>query len=762
MQKDKLFSFNTPEFPEYKLDVLDFKGYQELGELFAYEIDLIADKSQDIDFDKMLNTEVSLQLHNPDADDIYIHGVLEYFEAHQMIDNAIHYKTRLVPKLWWLTLAQYQQIFLDKKLPDIIESILKDARFTSNDYEFRLQESYDKREYVCQYKESRYDFIKRWMYRDGIYFYFESDANGCKVVFTDAKDTHKKLPNMDKISYKPDSGLQEYDKQAVSSIVYRSKNSIESVRMKNYNYEKPSLEIHTVTDSSSDKYKETYIFGNNIKSQEEAKKLSEIHIQRYNCLQKEINGESNILALSVGNIYTLQNYFKKDLNGDYLMVRVDSEGSQREFLTSGVRDNEQKGSFYHNSFVTIPAHTQYRMQTTPQWPYIGGMISATIDAQGSGETAELDKYGRYKVIMPFDLSGRDKGKASTYLRMAQASAGEKQGIHFPLHKGTEVLVAFKGGDPDQPIITGAVPNVNMPSPVNENNVTQNVIQTHGGNRIEMEDTPGKAYIKMAVHDNLSSITIHNQDDDSDSSNDSNNDEDKEEDETIFGIHHKTDHEASLFGLKFETQGDSQSFTRGNTLDVTLGTTEEYFIGACTEAKVAEVLEFFGGFKQELGLSDIWEAIAGTKKGVAPIAEHIVAEINNVSENVTQVVNNHQHITRNVTEVIENNVEITEDMIADYVRNIVNGMNLTQTLEEEIQTIVSSVLTREEAIEVINSIMITIDDQISKVQNSFKSVEFEIGKVEGILSQAKFVKSGSELREEANSMFLATNELSIYN
>ena len=182
MSAEQLFSFNTPdtsEFSDYNLEVVSFKGREEIGELFRYEIDLIS-KKDDIDFDRMLEIDVSLQLYNKDKntvnneikDDIYIHGVLEYFEAHQQIDGYIYYKACLVPKLWWLSIAEYQQIFLDKNIPDILDSILIESRFTSNDYEFRLLNSYNNKEYVCQYKESRYDFIKRWMEREGIYFLF--------------------------------------------------------------------------------------------------------------------------------------------------------------------------------------------------------------------------------------------------------------------------------------------------------------------------------------------------------------------------------------------------------------------------------------------------------------------------------------------------------------------------------------------------------------------------------------------------------------
>jgi hypothetical protein len=64
--------------------------------------------------------------------------------------------------------------------------------------------------------------------------------------------------------------------------------------------------------------------------------------------------------------------------------------------------------------------------------------------------------------------------------MAQPSAGENQGMHLPLHKYTEVLLTFIEGDPDRPVIAGAVPNPESASPITTANQTKSVISTGKG------------------------------------------------------------------------------------------------------------------------------------------------------------------------------------------------------------------------------------------------------------------------------------------
>jgi type VI secretion system secreted protein VgrG len=50
-----------------------------------------------------------------------------------------------------------------------------------------------------------------------------------------------------------------------------------------------------------------------------------------------------------------------------------------------------------------------------------------------------------------------------------------------------VLLTHLNGDPNQPLIAGAVPNATSLSPVVDKNQTQSVIHTGGDNRIVIED-----------------------------------------------------------------------------------------------------------------------------------------------------------------------------------------------------------------------------------------------------------------------------------
>src|SRR6185503_13525189 len=88
------------------------------------------------------------------------------------------------------------------------------------------------------------------------------------------------------------------------------------------------------------------------------------------------------------------------------------------------------------------------------------------------------------------------GKASRWVRMAQPYAGSNHGLHFPLHKGTEVILTHIDGDPDRPIIAGAVPNAETQAIVRDENQTTAGFRTAGGNEMYMEDSAGSQKIVL--------------------------------------------------------------------------------------------------------------------------------------------------------------------------------------------------------------------------------------------------------------------------
>jgi type VI secretion system VgrG family protein len=355
-------------------------------------------------------------------------------------------------------------------------------------------------EFVCQYGESHLHFVSRWMEREGMYYFFEQTAVGEKLIITDTSMSHTEMPEGRTMYYSPPSGLDEpFREEIIHAMICSQKLLPGKLHVQDYNYRTPSLDLTAESPVSPQGRGEFHIYGEHFRNLQEGSSLAGIRAQELLSHEKRFHGESTIPFLRPGYLFDLERHYRRTFNQQYLTIELEHAGSQAAYLISGVQgmlSEEEKHPYYRNNFVCIPASVQYRHPKTTQKPRFYGTINARIDAEGSGKYAELDSQGRYKVKMPFDLSGRQEGKASHWLRMVQPYAGTDHGMHFPLHKGTEVLLTFVEGDPDRPIIAGAVPNPEKPSVINDEKQTMAAITTSGQNKIHFEDQEGNQRILM--------------------------------------------------------------------------------------------------------------------------------------------------------------------------------------------------------------------------------------------------------------------------
>ncbi|MFA5906848.1 MAG: type VI secretion system tip protein TssI/VgrG, partial [Desulfobacula sp.] len=603
--KEKKFSFKSlsPGINENTFAVVEFTGFEAISSLYDFEIVLITEDT-DIEISKILENQAQFKIHRDDGTPVHFNGILAEFEEQREYNGIIFYRARLVPKIWWLTLTHHNQVCLDLSVRDIIEQTLKDGGlFSGIDFDFDLQKKYPQMEYVCQYGETHFDFVSRWAQREGIYYFFAQSEDREKLIFTDTKIAHKDLQFGDTLYYSPVSGLDsQKENEVIQSFTCRQQMLPAKVLLKDYNYEKPSLEMVGQADVDPKGRGEKYIYGEYFISPEEGNRLAALRAEELLSRKKEFFGQSTVPFINPGYTFDLKDHYRSSFNSKYLVTKVTHKGHQKGYLTAGlseaIADKEEQMS-YENEFTAIPSDVQFRPALITEKPKISGTLHANIDAESSGEYAELDSQGRYKVRLPFDLnSNHGDGKASAYVRMMQPYAGAKEGMHFPLRKGTEVLLTFIDGNPDRPVIAGAIPNPETASPVNEFNQTESVIQTKGDNKIRIEDREDSERIIMESPKVNSFIRIGTPNDpvpaDSSISSDVTGDNAVEDRESGDGIKIQTDG-----GIELYTGSADLDITTENPTDINLQSkTGDINIKACNVNIIAN--------------KDAWEAAWGNQ------------------------------------------------------------------------------------------------------------------------------------------------------
>ena len=574
---EKRFSFVSAGFAAETFGVVHFTGTEAISSLFEFNITLVTD-DPNLDLDAILRGPATFSIHRPNDQQVDFTGILSQFEQLHAFNECIFYRAQLRPRLWWLTLTHHNQVCLNLPVvsspasspqTSLIGRILIDGGLTALDFAFRNQKTYAPQDYVCQYDESHYAFFCRWLEREGLYYFFEQTDGVDKVVITDSMISQMDFPQEGNLIYAPPSGLEgHHQDEVITNLICRQKMLPQKVLLRDHNYERPSLELTGTAMVDPQGRGESYVYGEYFRTPEEGNRLAKIYAESLFCRKRECIGESTVPFMMPGYTFSLTNHYRDDFNRKYLVCEVHHEGNQTGYLISGLQGalpDIDKTISYRNTFVAIPADIQYRAERLTAKPRISGTLHAVVDAEGSGEYAELDDQGRYKVRLPFDINAEHgAGKASCFLRMAQPYAGPKRGMHFPLPKGTEVLLTFIGGDPDRPVIASAVPNPETPSPSTARNQTESVIQTGSNNKIRMEDKMGKERIIMESPKLNSFIRIGTHNDPPPEPN-------AESDEAI-GVIDDPD------GLKLQTLGRVEIFTGNSSGEFSAGTDQNINIG----------------------------------------------------------------------------------------------------------------------------------------------------------------------------------------
>jgi type VI secretion system secreted protein VgrG len=431
-----------------------------------------------------------------------VHGEIVELELLDAVEHEAVYRVTLAPRVWHkLGQSRHSRVFVDESIPDVISDILKNAGFSPDkDFVLDLKDpvrgDYPKMEHVSQYQESDLAFISRWMEREGIYYFFAQRDDQEKLIITNSRKTHE-----DYLAAKPRKRYfplaSEHDESPEETFRrFRWTQSLRpaSVRLFDSNYLTPGLAIDHTQDAA-DGTASVSIHDQNVANPGEAKRIARIRAEELRARQVQYGGVGCAYGLRAGYLFELVDHPK--ITGQLLVVDIASHGTNLWSAGgSASAPNHPKESFTVE-VTAIPADAQYRPPRVTPLPRVDGLETAVIDGAATDIYAQLDEHGRYLVKIRFDESDLKDGKASMRVRMLQPHGGSPEGFHFPLRKGTEVLLAFLGGDPDRPVIVGVGPTTHTPSPVTRDNATQNVIQTGGLNRLVMEDVKGMEYAHLS-------------------------------------------------------------------------------------------------------------------------------------------------------------------------------------------------------------------------------------------------------------------------
>ena len=495
-----VFSIESDVLPPHAM-LLAFTCDEALSTLYTLRAHVMVHEAgvPGLDVAPMIGQRASVRvLHDDGSPRMSFHGVIAAAEVLQDIEGEGIYLLTLRPRVWHLTLDRHSRVFADKALYRNIRDVIKKVMTLSGlaegvDYEFRLSRTYKAWEHICQYKETDFDFLSRWMEREGIYYFFEHGDGREKMVLIDEASSHTSIASGPK-PYFPHEGHETSTIEAFQTFTARAEALPARITLRDYDYLRPTTPVQATGSTEGHTDVDVVRWGENYDTTH-VRDLHGVRVQEQNARASVHRGTGRVFDLRSGYRFDVEAHPRGDMNQTYLATAVRHRGTNLSASSEALRRfGIDTTTVYAVEVTAIERDRQFRAPVITPVPRIWGVESATVDGPMDSPYAQIDAHGRYKVRVRFDELNHVDDKNSVWVRMMQPHGGNPEGFHFPLRKGTEVMLVFLGGDPDVPLIASTAPNADNPSVITSHNHTHNVIHTGSDNRLEIDDQQGAQYI----------------------------------------------------------------------------------------------------------------------------------------------------------------------------------------------------------------------------------------------------------------------------
>ncbi len=494
-QADRLARIDTP-LGEDKLLLLGMSGSEGVSQLFHYTLDLASEDGK-IAFQDILGKPATVTLHLQGGEVRYFNGIVSKFSHGETDERLTYYRAELVPWLWFLTRAADCRIFQEKKIPEVIEEIFRDAGF--QDFELKLSASYDKWEYCVEYRETHFNFVCRLMEQYGIHYFFKHERTKHVLVLADSKSVNEPCPHQPTANFEPMQDVVT-ESDIVESWEVEQVLQPGKYALTDFDFKKPKnnllSNVNSVVNVGGNEALEIFDFPGEYEERSVGEKVTKIRMEEEEAIHRVYTGSTTCRAFQSGYRFKLTGHEMSELNQDYLITSVHHSISGGAGFRSGGHSEVR----YSNHVACIPYSVPFRPRRLTPKPVIQGIQTAVVVGP-SGEEIHTDKYGRIKVQFHWDRRGKYDDKSSCWIRVAQIWAGKKWGAVFLPRIGQEVVVSFMEGDPDQPLVIGSVYNdESMPPYGLPGEMTKSTIKSYsskgggGFNEIRFEDKKGKEQV----------------------------------------------------------------------------------------------------------------------------------------------------------------------------------------------------------------------------------------------------------------------------
>ena len=358
----------------------------------------------------------------------------------------------------------------DRTIGDVVKKLCEQAKV-----QLELNPAFkETKDFICQYEESDFDFIRRlahqyqeWMYFDGTKLIFGKPRKLADPIRLEYGTTLSSLDiglqtlarSEQVFSYH--SGADREMQRMTPNLAYgHDKLAGEAFRASLGMFSKPARQ-HALPRISNETELDNYM------GRKQAAETAETHY---------ITAESQVPTLRVGSVVSLYSSFLERVGNL-------SEESLGNFIIIEITHEVSQGSYYKNRFKAIPATIKALPSPKVRMPLAETQMATVLS------NADPQGKGRVRVRMNWQTDGMQTGWVRVMTPDGGSSSDVKsnRGFVFIPEVGDQVLLGFRHGDPARPYVMGSLFNGTTGGGGLEGNHMKS-LTTRSGHTIKLNDS----------------------------------------------------------------------------------------------------------------------------------------------------------------------------------------------------------------------------------------------------------------------------------
>ena len=462
----RILNINTP-LGEDNAMLMAMSCQEALGRMPEYKLTL-ATRRGDLTATDLLGKNITVGMEMPGWQDLrYFNGYVTGFTdagsaPASCFENgngrAWKYELVMHPWLWFLTRSSDCRIFQNLTVPQIVKKVCDDYPFSQLDMSL-LRVRYPTKEYVCQYRETDYNFILRLMEHEGIYFSFVHENGQHTMKLFDSWATHGPYEEYATIPYSDTGSAHANEVEYITQWHVARAVQPGQVTLGDYDFMKPRV---TLLRTAFDKrghdldFFEVFDHPGDFDMPGAGEERARMRMQELQVAHEVISASGPVRGIEPGRTFKLKGHPRAADNREYLVSGATYDMTNNlpaSVGCGGGGGSGNSGGDIHCSFKVIFSQTQFRPPRATAKPVVQGMQTGVVVGP-EGEEIHVDQYGRIKVQFRWDRYNNAGENSSCWVRVSQPWAGKEWGAMFLPRVGHEVLVSFLEGDPDQPMVVG--------------------------------------------------------------------------------------------------------------------------------------------------------------------------------------------------------------------------------------------------------------------------------------------------------------------